>query len=1039
LLGGSILTTFLSEDDVEEIGLDVLTELGYDCLFGPEIGPESLTVERESYQVVLLKKWLHRALIDLNNVPTSTVDEAIRELERVPSQNLIENNREFHEKILKGIPVQVKNERDEYEYKNLKVIDFDEPLNNSFHAVNQYTVIEGNINKRPDTVLFVNGIPLVVIEYKKPSKEMQEGSTIDVAINQLDTYKSTIPSLFNYNAFVVACDGLQARAGTLSSGREWFLQWKTIDGETLASSSTPEIEVLLQGMCNKHTLLDLIKHFIVFEDDGGKITKKLAAYHQYYAVKNAVKKTIQAASPDGDKKVGVIWHTQGSGKSLSMLFYTGKLVIEPDLANPTIVVLTDRNELDDQLFNTFTRGNHLIRQSPVQAESKEHLKQLLSSSASGGIYFTTVQKFLPDKDQIKYPVLSERKNIIFIADEAHRSHYGFAGGYAQYLREALPNASYIGFTGTPISLGDRNTVNIFGNYIDTYDIQRSVNDGNTVKIYYENRVIPLEFPEDMKDDADTGFGEITEQQEEKERENAKSRWSRLEALFRLEGRQTRLAKNLVEHFEARDDELDGKAMIVCMSRRICAELYNEIIKLRPHWHHDDDDKGFIKTIISGNSSEEQLLQPHIRSRTRRQFIAERFKDYEGKYAPLKLAIVRDMWLTGFDVKPLHTMYIDKPMKGHNLMQTIARVNRVFEDKEGGLIVDYASIGSDLKEALAHYSKGDRTTAGVNQDSAVQVLLTQHEVINNLFNGFNYSRAFDGTKRQRLRVVMEAQNFIIGLDDGEKRYLQHSLELVKAYKLAVPRKEALAISQDVGFFKLIRAAIINLRITETGVKTRAEIDQAIRQLMTATITSNDIIDIFALTGIEKPEFSILDPKFLQEVRGMETKNLAAEMLRKLIDGEIKTRKRRNLVQGKSFSEKLEQAIIRYHNRSITSLEVIEEMIAIAKEMKAASDRGVQLGLDEDELAFYDALETNDSAVAILGDQILRDIALELHRAIRNSITVDWTVRENIRAGIRVRIRRILRKYGYPPDKQEKATEIIIEQAETLSEIWSDELD
>jgi type I restriction enzyme, R subunit len=1031
------LTTFLSEDDVEEIGLEVLQELGYDCLFGPEIGPESLTVERASYQVVLLKKWLHQALTNLNNVPPSAVDEAIRELERFPSQNLIENNREFHEKIVKGIPVQVKNEREEYEYKNLKVIDFNEPLNNSFHAVNQYTVIEGNVNKRPDTVLFVNGIPLVVIEYKKPSKEMKEGSTIDVAINQLDTYKATIPSLFNYNAFVVACDGLQARAGTLSSGREWFLQWKTIDGETLASPGTPEIEVLLQGMCNKHTLLDLIKHFIVFEDDGGKLTKILAAYHQYYAVNNAVEKTIQAASPRGNKKVGVIWHTQGSGKSLSMVFYTGKLVIEPDLANPTIIVLTDRNELDDQLFNTFTRGNHLIRQTPVQAESKEHLKQLLSSSASGGIYFTTVQKFLPDIDQLEYPVLSERKNIIFIADEAHRSHYGFAGGYAQYLREALPNASYIGFTGTPISLGDRNTVNIFGNYIDTYDIQRSVNDGNTVKIYYENRVIPLEFPEDMKDDADTGFEGITAQEEDKERENAKSRWSRLEALFRLEGRQERLAKNLVEHFEARDDELDGKAMIVCMSRRICAELYNEIIKLRPQWHHDDDDKGLIKVIISGNSSEEQLLQPHIRSKARRQYIAERFKDYEGKYTPMKLAIVRDMWLTGFNVKPLHTMYIDKPMKGHNLMQTIARVNRVFEDKEGGLIVDYASIGSDLKEALAHYSEGDRSTAGVDQDGAVQVLLTQHEVINNLFNGFDYSRAYDGSKRQQLRVVMEAQNFIIGLEDGEKRYLQHSLELVKSYKLAVPRPEALAISRDVGFFKLIRAALINLRITETGKKTRVEIDQAIRQLMTSTITSNDIVDIFALTGIEKPEFSILDPKFLQEVRGLETKNLAAEMLRKLLDGEIRTRKRRNLVQGKTFSEKLEQAIIRYHNRAITSLEVIEEMIAIAKEMKEASDRGVQLGLDDDELAFYDALETNDSAVAVLGDQILRDIALELHRSIRSSITVDWTVRENIRAGMRVKVRRILRKFGYPPDKQKRATEIIIDQAETLSEIWAEE--
>jgi len=1029
------LTTFLTEDEIEEIGLEVLNELGYNSLYGPDIGPESLTQERDSYQIVLLGKWLRRAITDLNKVPSSAVEEAIRELERFPSQNLVENNREFHEKIVKGIPVQIKNDRDEYEYKNLKVIDFNEPLNNTFHAINQYTVIEGNVNKRPDTVLFVNGIPLVVIEYKKPSKEMHEGSTIDVAINQLDTYKRTIPSLFNYNAFLIACDGLQARAGTLNSGREWFLQWKTIDGVNLASPGTPEIEVLLQGMCNKHTLLDLIKHFIVFEDDGGKITKKLAAYHQYYAVKKAVEQTIQAAKPEGDKKAGVIWHTQGSGKSLSMVFYTGKLVIEPDLENPTIVVLTDRNDLDEQLFNTFSRCNHLIRQAPIQAEDKEHLKKLLASTASGGIYFTTVQKFLPEKDQLSYPTLSDRKNIIFIADEAHRSHYGFAGGYAHYLREALPNASFIGFTGTPISLGDRNTVNIFGNYIDTYDIQRSVNDGNTVKIYYEHRVIPLEFPEDMKDDADTGFIEITADQEEKERENTKSRWSRLESLYRLEGRQARLAKNFVDHFEARDDELDGKAMIVCMSRRICAELYREIIKLRPQWHHEDDESGLIKSIISGNSSEEQQLQPHIRNKARRQFIAERFKDYEGNYKPLKIAIVRDMWLTGFDVKPLHTMYIDKPMKGHTLMQAIARVNRVFEDKEGGLIVDYASIGSDLKEALAHYSEGDQTTTGIDQDKAVQIMLTKFEIIHNLFSGFDYSKAFDGSKRQRLRVVMEAQNFLLGLEDGEKRYLQHCLELVKAYKLAVPRKEALAISQKVGFFKLIRAALINLRTTKTGKKTRTEIDQAIRQLITDTITSNDIIDIFALAGIEKPEFSILDEKFLEEIRGMKTKNLAAEMLRKLLEGEIRARRRRNLVQGRTFSEKLEQTIIKYHNRAITSVEVIEEMIALAKEMKEASDRGDQLGLNEDELAFYDALETNDSAVAVLGDKILKEIALELHRSIRNSITIDWTVRENIRAGMRVKVRRILRKYGYPPDKQEKATETVIEQAETLSEIWA----
>ena len=1029
------MTTFLSEDEIEEIGLEVLSDLGYDYLHGPDICPESPISERDSYQTVLLKKWLRRAFTELNDVSDSAVEEAIRELERFPSQNLIDNNREFHEKIVKGIPIQIKNDKGQYEYRNLRVIDFDNPTNNSFLAVNQYTVIEGNVNKRPDTVLFVNGIPLVVIEYKKPSKETQEGSTIDLAINQLETYKNTIPILFNYNAFLIACDGLQARAGTITSGREWFLQWKTATGEKLAPKGTPEVEVLLEGMCSKKTLLDLIKHFIVFEDDGGKITKKLAAYHQYYAVNKAVEKTLESASPMGDRKVGVIWHTQGSGKSLSMVFYTGKLVIEPDLENPTIIVLTDRNDLDDQLFGTFSRCSHLIRQAPIQAEDRDHLKHLLSSTAVGGIYFTTVQKFLPEREELHYPVLSDRKNIIFIADEAHRSHYEFSGGYAQYLREALPNASFIGFTGTPISLGERDTINIFGNYIDTYDIQRSVEDKNTVKIYYENRVIPLEFPSDMRDSADTGFTEITEDQEEREIENTKSRWSRLEALFRKEDRQARLAKNFLDHFETRDKELDGKVMIVCMSRRICAELYNEIIKLRPEWHHDSDEKGLVKVVISGSSSEAQLLQPHIRSKVRRKFIAERFKDYEGKYNPLKVAIVRDMWLTGFDVKPLHTMYIDKPMKGHTLMQAIARVNRVYEDKEGGLIVDYAGIGYDLKQALAHYSPGDRGNAGVDQDRAVQVMLTQFEIIKNMFNGFDYMRAFEGTKRQRLRLVSEAQDFILGLEDGEKRYLQHSLELVKAFKLAVPRDEALNISQEVGFYKLIRAAIVNLRASEPGRKTREEIDQAIRQLLTDTITSKDIIDVFELAGIEKPDFSILDERFLQEVRGMKTKNLAAEMLRKLIEGEIRARRRRNLVQGKTFSEKLEQAITRYHNRMITSIEVIEELIKLAEEMRAAQDRGVQLRLNEDELAFYDALETNDSAVTVLGDKVLREIALELHKSIRNSVTIDWTLRENIRARMRVHVKRILRKYGYPPDKQEKATQTVIEQAEMLSEIWA----
>jgi len=1028
------MTTFLSEEEIEEIGLEILQELGYDRLFGPDIGPEGDYPERERYQDVLLKKWLRRALRDLNShIPDEAIDEAIRELERVPSQNLTENNRHFHKLLLEGVPVQIKKEEGDYEWRNLRVIDFSEPRNNSFLAVNQYTVIEGQNNKRPDTVLFVNGVPLVVIEYKSPSRETED-STLDEARNQLETYKTTIPSLFNYNAFLVISDGLQAREGTINSSREWFLEWKTIDGRHLEPTTRPQLEVLLRGMCNKETLLQLLRHFIVFEDDGGKITKKIAAYHQYHAVQKAVEKTLEAASPEGDKRCGVVWHTQGSGKSLSMVFYTGKLVVEPDLENPTIVVLTDRNDLDDQLFQTFSRCSHLIRQTPVQAESREHLQELLSSAAAGGIYFTTLQKFLPPRFETRHPVLSTRRNIIFIADEAHRSHYEFQEGYAQYLRDALPNASFIGFTGTPLDLDDRNTVAIFGDYIDTYDIQQSVEDGNTVRIYYENRVAKIELPEEARPSLDEGFEEITEDREEEERERLKTKWSQLEAVVGQEDRLRQIADDIIEHFEARENELGGKAMIVCMSRRICVDLYNQIIKLRPKWHSPNDEKGYIKIVMSGSSSDVEAFQPHIRSKARRRFIADRFKDCEEKENPLKLVIVRDMWLTGFDVPCLHTMYVDKPMRGHTLMQAIARVNRVFKDKEGGLVVDYIGLAYDLKQALARYSQRDRDNTGIDQERAVRLLLTKYEVILNMFNGFDLDRSFTGDKLQRLTIANMAVEHVLGLEDGAKRYLQHSLELLKAYRLAVPNERALKISHHVGFFKAVRAAIINLTRSDPTRRSQWELDQAIKQLLADAISSDEVIDIFTFAGIQRPDISILDDRFLQEVRNLETKNLAAELLQKLLNGEIRARSRRNLIQGKTFSEKLESTIIRYHNRSITTVQVIEELIKLAQEMKETSKRGQEIGLTEDELAFYDALETNDSAVAILGDKVLKQIAQELTRTIRNNVTIDWTLRENIRAKLRVRVKRILRKYEYPPDKQQKATETVIKQAEMLSEIW-----
>jgi type I restriction enzyme R subunit len=1016
------------ESEVEEATLDILKELGYSILFGPDIACDGPTHERRNYSEVILTERLEHAIEKFNPALSKEIrEEAIKKMQRIESQVLVHNNRAFHKMLVEGINIEYKRKDGTIAGDNIRLFDFQNAENNEFLAVNQFTVIENNNNRRPDVILFVNGVPLVVIELKNPADET---ATIEAARNQLETYKVQISSLFTYNGFLIIADGFEARTGTISSSREWFMPWKTIDGKQLAPRTTPQLEVLLKGMCNKKTLLDLVRHFIVFEQDGNKITKKIAAYHQYHAVNKAIEKTIKASKPAGDKRCGVVWHTQGSGKSLTMVFYTGKLVLEPQLENPTIIVLTDRNDLDDQLFGTFSRCNEILRQKPVQAETREHLKELLKV-ASGGIIFTTAQKFLPDEKGGKYPLLSERRNIIVIADEAHRSQYDFIDGFARHMRDAVPNASFIGFTGTPIEKADRSTPAVFGDYIDVYDIEQAVRDGATVKIYYESRLAKLELEQSERPKIDPEFEEVTELEEVERKEKLKTKWARMEAVVGSEKRIKQIAKDIVEHYETRLNYFDGKAMIVCMSRRICIDLHNEITKLRPQWYNEDDKKGFLKVIMTGSASDPVEWQQHIRNKLRRKALGDRMKDSND---PMKLAIVRDMWLTGFDVPCLHTMYIDKPMRGHTLMQAIARADRVFKDKEGGLIVDYLGIADDLKKALAEYTKGDQKQTAIPQEEAVALMLEKYEIVCALFHGFNYRPFFTATSKDKLSILSAAAEYILQQKEGKERCLQHVTELSKAFALAVPHEEALKIRDDLGFFQAVRSGIAKTAIT-TG-KPQEELDTAIKQIVSKAITADEVIDLFTFAGLQKPDVSILSPEFLAEIKGLSHKNLALELLRKLLNDEIRTRQRKNLIQGRVFSEMLEETIVRYQNKSIETTQVIEELIELARRMREANQRGEQLNLTEDELAFYDTLEVNDSAVKVLGDETLRTIARELTNTVRNNVTIDWTLRENVQAKLRVRVKRILRKHGYPPDKQKKATDTVLEQANMIAKDWAE---
>ena len=1053
----------LNENTLEQTALDWFASLGWQSTFGPDISPDGSACERADYGQVVLLDRLQTALSNSNpNIPPDAIADAVRKIIRTESPSLIENNRRFHRMLTDGVDVSYMHDGREVHDK-VWLLDLEDIDNNDWLAVNQFTVIEDRKNRRPDVVIFVNGLPLAVIELKNPA---DENATLRHAFNQLQTYKADIPGLFVYNELLIISDGLEARSGTLTSGWDRFMPWRTIDGENVAPKGSVELEVLLKGVFEKRRFLDLVLNFVVFDDDGAVIVKKAAAYHQFHAVNKAVECTLSACGiavksgllyarfPKqdehdpfhevvetrrpwgvdtdhfGGRRIGVIWHTQGSGKSLLMAFFAGKVIRHPAMENPTLLLITDRNDLDEQLFGTFSSCRELLRQTPVQAESRDHLKELLQVAA-GGVIFTTIQKFMPEEKGGQYPVLSVRHNIVVIADEAHRSQYDFIDGFARHMHDALPNASFIGFTGTPIEHDDRSTPAVFGNYIDKYDILRAVEDEFTVPIYYEGRLAKIELKEEEKPRIDPAFEEITEGEEETGKQKLRTKWAALEAMVGTEKRIALVAGDLVSHFERRREAMEGKAMVVCMSRRICVDLYNAIVALRPEWHSDDDGKGFLKIIMTGSASDPLEWQRHVRNKPRREALAKRFKDPADD---MKMVIVRDMWLTGFDCPSLHTMYVDKPMRGHGLMQAIARVNRVFKDKPGGLVVDYLGLADQLKRALADYTEaGGRGKAAVDQEEAVAVMLEKHEIVRAMFHGFDFVSLLKAEPARRIAGIAAAMEHILQLEDGKKRYLGEVTALSKAFALAVPHAEAMRIRDEVGFFQEVRAGLAKATVEGEG-KSAEEMDTAIRQLVSRAVASDGVIDIFAAAGLKKPDISILSKDFLKEVRQLPHRNLAVELLRKLINDEIKTKSRKNVVQARSFAEMLEQAIRKYQNRAIEAAQVIEELIKLAEEMRAAQSRGDDLGLTDDEVAFYDALEVNDSAVKVLGDDTLKTIAQELVKAVRRSVTIDWSVRDNARAQIRVIVKRILRKYGYPPDKQEKATQTVLEQAEVLCTEW-----
>ena len=1018
----------ISESEVEDYVLGILKELGYKTVYGPDIDPDSKNPKRSSWGEVLLEEDLNEAIKKFNpQLSNEEVEEVVKKLKRLNPKDTIKSNEKFHKFLTEGVPLEYRAKNGRIVTDNIKLIDYNNPKNNEFKAINQFSIIENNNHRRPDIVIFVNGLPLAVFELKNPSSE---NADLTSAYKQLKTYMKEIPRIFSYNELLVLSDGVNAQVGTITSPREWFLAWKTINGESVAPRTIPQIEVLLKGLFNKNIFLDVIQYFITFSKSRKQTAKLLAGYHQYYAANKAIKKTIEAVGKT--RKAGIIWHTQGSGKSLTLAFYVGKLQVQEELNNPTFVVLTDRNDLDDQLFQTFSKLE-CLRETPRQATSKEELKKLLKRT-SGGIIFTTIQKF----DET-FETLSKRSNIIVAADEAHRTQYGFKAkadketgkisyGFAKYLRDALPNATFIGFTGTPIELEDRSTKAVFGNYIDIYDIEQSVDDHRTVRIYYESRLIPLKIKD--KDLLDKTVEEVTEKEEYDKKHYLKSKWARLERIVGAKSRIKKLAKDIVTHFEKRLETLDGKGMVVCMSRRIAIELHDEIKKLRPEWYDKDDDKGFMKVVITGSAADGPEWQEHIRDKRRRRELANKFKDPSSDF---KLAIVRDMWLTGFDAPSLHTLYVDKPMKGHGLMQAIARVNRVYKDKQGGLVVDYLGIAHELKKALSTYTKsGGKGKPTFDQKEAIAIMLEKFEVVSQMFYGFDYKQFFTAEPKKRMQIIMNAMDHILKLKDGKKRYFKEVSLLIKAFSLSIPSKEAEKIRDEVAFFQMIKSSLVKNTETKESISNDERVDSVIRQIMSKSIVSEDIVDVFKVAGIKKPEISILSDEFLDEVKNLKQKNLAFEVLKKIMADQIKVIYRKNKIKNEKFSEMLEKTIREYQNRSITSVQVIQELLEIAKDIKEDKKKGKELGLSPEEEAFYDALANNKSAVEILGTDTLKKMAFELTELIRKNVTIDWTKRKAVQAKIRIMIKHLLRKYGYPPDKQKLATDLVLDQAKLLAE-------
>ena len=1026
------------ESNLEHTLIEWLQEQGYCYAFGPDISPGGQDDERHDYGTVVLKNRLKQSLLRINGkLPVEAIDEAMRQVLHPQHPTLIQNNHTFHKFITKGIDVQLRQPDGSYRTQKVWLSDQNNPENNEFLAVNQLTIIENKHTRRPDVIIYINGLPIAVIELKNPT---DENATIEAAYNQLETYKHQIPSLMAYNSFLIISDGLQAKAGSLTATIDRYTFWKTKDGSNTASDGLPQLEVLAAGLLNKQTLIDIIHNFVMFQSDGKNTWKILSAYQQYYAVNKAVMNAHRAASSSGDRRIGVIWHTTGSGKSFTMAFFTGKIIRQ--MNNPTVIVITDRNDLDDQLYTTFCHSSELIGQTPEQANNRADLRQKLMQRQSGGVIFTTIQKFEPDNTDSDM-VLNSRSNIIVIADEAHRSQYGFEArvvktaeeaeikyGYARYLHNALPMASFIGFSGTPIETKDKNTPAVFGDYIDIYDMSQAIDDQMTVPIYYESRLAKLYFSEDMKPIIDDDFEDITEDQEESVKEQKKAEWSQLEKVVGSEQRVELVATDLVNHFEQRQSAIWGKAMIVCMSRRICVAMYEAICKLHPEWHDDDDNKGKIKVVMTGSASDPQEFQPHIRGSAGKKLLANRMKDVND---PLEIVIVRDMWLTGFDVPFLHTMYIDKPMSGHNLIQAISRVNRVYKDKPGGLIVDYIGFAQNLKEALADYTPNDRAKTGIDPIVALNKLVEILEKLDVLLYGHNYKKFFSGSSKDMLAAIAETVDFIVKNDHDKKEYKNLVLELSTAYALCKTLDEVKPYDEKVSFHKAIKAGIVKLEaLGGKGRKTITELDREINQLVSRSVISEQVIDILSVAGMQKQDLSVLSDEFLDEIRNLPYKNLALEALKRLLNGQIKSFGRINLVQSMKFSELLQNAINRYTARSFDTITTLQELIELAKHVRTAINRGEELGLSADEIAFYDALSTNQSAVDLMGDATLRQIATELAGTIRSNFSVDWTIRENVQAKMRVIIKRLLKKYKYPPDASEAAVKLIMEQAKQMCE-------